>query len=78
MLNYFYFTQHFGDRAEFESEWADVLPDAQREAGEHQAQELILIVSDKNRGMLSVLMGRSTHSWFYRRDGKEWRKVRED
>lgn len=78
MLNYFYYSPHFGDQAAFDEESAAVLLDAQREAEEHKAQELILIAGVKNEGLLALVTGSKSHSWLYRRTGNEWRKVRED
>jgi hypothetical protein len=78
VLNYFYFSPHFGDEAAFTDEAAAVLLDAQREADEHKAQELILIANEKVNAILSLLTGRKSRSWLYRRSQKEWQKVRED
>ena len=78
MLNYFYFSPHFGDDAAFRDEAVAVLIDAQREADEHKAQELILIANEKGNAILALLTGRKSHSWLYRRSEKEWQKVRED
>jgi len=77
-VNYFYFSRHFGDHVAFEQEWSAILPDALREAEEHKARQLFLIASEKGRGLLSLLTRRGIHSWLYRHDGKDWRKIRED
>jgi hypothetical protein len=78
MLNYAYFTVHFGDQAAFEQERTDVLEDAQREADQQKADTLVLGAMQKDRGLFTLLTGRGIRSWLYRRDGQEWRKMRED
>jgi hypothetical protein len=77
LLNYFYFTHHLADPAAFEHEWADVLSDAQREADQAKARELILIAGEKRHWLVTLLTRDPSHSEFYRRDGDAWRKVRE-
>ena len=76
MLSYFYFTQHLGDPPALESEWAEVLSDAQREAEQAKARELILVASEKHHWLVTLLGRDRSRSGFYQRDGDTWRKVR--
>jgi hypothetical protein len=78
ILNYFYFTRHLSDRPALEPEWAEVLSDAQREAQQAKARELILIASEKHHWLVTLLTHDRSHSGFYQRDGDTWRKVREN